>query len=110
MQLSEGSAADGCSTTADLSWLRCPANFWPTFPPPCTSQGGEGATGGGRRAALESYRRLLTTLRSAAGVPEQKMSARQWDQINYERVPSVCMSLNKVRVCASASVLLCGSA
>lgn len=46
--------------------------------------------------AFTYYRKLfLTPLREAISVPERLMSKRKWEEIEYERVPSVCMKRNK---------------
>lgn len=49
-----------------------------------------------RQLALDNLRKVYTTpLREAVKIPESKMSAKQWDEIDYERVPSVAMTLYK---------------
>ncbi|KAJ3058824.1 hypothetical protein HK102_010301, partial [Quaeritorhiza haematococci] len=46
--------------------------------------------------ALNEYRKkYLVPLRAATPVPEVFMSARKWDQIQYNRVTSICMKQNK---------------
>ena len=46
--------------------------------------------------AFVSYRiQYLTPLRTAIGVPERLMSRKKWSEIDYQRVPSVCMKRNK---------------
>ena len=40
------------------------------------------------RLSSRDYRRILTSLRKYLNVVETKMSAKQWDQISYEAVPS----------------------
>ncbi|EPQ55367.1 hypothetical protein GLOTRDRAFT_106062 [Gloeophyllum trabeum ATCC 11539] len=39
---------------------------------------------------------VLTPLRAALRVPEPLMSANRWTEIQYNRVPSVCMNVNMV--------------
>ena len=41
------------------------------------------------------YRKVLSTLREYLNVTEQKMSANEWDRIDYESVPSVCHNRNR---------------
>ncbi len=40
---------------------------------------------------MAQYRKTLSALRDAIDIPEKKMSAQLWDQIDYEQVPSKCM-------------------
>ncbi|KAL0580993.1 hypothetical protein V5O48_000987 [Marasmius crinis-equi] len=40
---------------------------------------------------------VLTPLRAVALVPESKMAANKWEEIRYNRVPSVCMKNNMER-------------
>ncbi|GJJ14560.1 hypothetical protein Clacol_008825 [Clathrus columnatus] len=43
-----------------------------------------------------AYARWITTpLRRYLQIPEVAMSARRWDKIKYDRVPSQCMKINK---------------
>lgn len=43
----------------------------------------------------KEYRKALSKLRSYLDVTEQKMSANEWDSINYESVPSICHNRNR---------------
>lgn len=43
----------------------------------------------------KTYRKTLSTLRRYLDVTEQKMSANEWDEIDYESVPSVCHNRNR---------------
>ena len=40
------------------------------------------------KMSARSYRKIVTKLRRATNVVEQKMSAREWDEIDYAAVPS----------------------
>lgn len=52
----------------------------------------------GRKTAFKlgltemAYRRILSTMRSALNVLEKSMTAREWDKIQYETVPSNAMA------------------
>ena len=46
-------------------------------------------------AARAKYRRLLTSLRRALAVPEVHMCAQLWAEINFSKVPSLCLDRNK---------------
>lgn len=43
----------------------------------------------------KDYRKTLSTLRRYLDVTECKMSSNDWDEINYESVPSVCHNRNR---------------
>lgn len=43
----------------------------------------------------QDYRKVLSGLRSTINIVEKKMSSRQWDEINYEHVPSRAAMLYK---------------
>jgi hypothetical protein len=45
------------------------------------------------RIALQT--KVLAPLRKALDIPEVKMSAREWDKLNYSRIPSRAMALHK---------------
>lgn len=45
------------------------------------------------RLTERKYRKVLTSVRSKLNMPETLMSAGQWDQINYEHVPSRASAL-----------------
>lgn len=48
------------------------------------------------KQAFINYRKeYLTPLRASINVPERLMSKRKWSDVEYERVPSVCMKRNK---------------
>ena len=62
------------------------------LPSPATSSSGTRLRSEQLRSDLgwtpRQYRKTLVSLRKAAGVVEQKMSAREWNGIDYEKVPS----------------------
>ena len=48
-------------------------------------------TAKGLGLSYKDYRKILSTLRGYIDVVERKMSANEWDKIDYERVPSIAM-------------------
>lgn len=48
-----------------------------------------------KKAFIYYRQEYLTPLRAAIGIPERFMSKRKWSELEYERVPSVCMKRNK---------------
>lgn len=48
-----------------------------------------------KKAFIHYRKEFLTPLRAKIVVPEKCMSKRKWSEIEYERVPSVCMKRNK---------------
>ncbi|GAQ77987.1 hypothetical protein KFL_000060520 [Klebsormidium nitens] len=47
------------------------------------------------RARDQLRRSVLTPLRAALAVPEVFFAAQRWHEVQYKRVPSVCMRMNK---------------
>ena len=47
------------------------------------------------KATIQYRKEFLTPLRTSINVPERLMSKRKWSEVEYERVPSVCMKRNK---------------
>ena len=47
------------------------------------------------KAFIYYRKEFLTPLRASIKVPEQTMSKKKWTELDYQRVPSVCMKRNK---------------
>jgi hypothetical protein len=47
------------------------------------------------KAYIYYRKEFLTPLRTSINVPEQTMSKKKWGELDYQRVPSICMKRNK---------------